>query len=206
MTESTTSDGFAVDLGGRTRAELLIGGFGGQGVILAGFVLGSAAAVHAGRNAVMAQSYGPESRGGACMCEVVIADGEIPFPRVTHADVLVVMSQEAYKTYAPRRPNDCLLIVDDDLVVIDENRERGRQVLRAPATRLAEEMGRRIIANIVMLGFLSGSTGVVPIDVMQRAVAASVPKGTEELNARAVDAGYECARNLVAGPVEAGRQ
>lgn len=206
MTGSGMDDGFAVDLGSRSRVELTIGGFGGQGVILAGFVLGRAAAVYAGRNAVMAQSYGPESRGGACMSEVVIADGEIPYPRVTHADVLVVMSQEAYRTYAQRRPDDCLLIIDEDLVVPDEDFERGRQVLRAPATRLAEEMGRRIIANIVMLGFLCGATGVVPIDVMQDAVAASVPKGTEEMNARAVDAGYSCARALMADPVEAGRR
>lgn len=196
----------STDLSARERVELRFSGFGGQGIILSGYIVGRAATVHAGRYAVMAQSYGPESRGGACMSEVVIADGEIPFPRVTHADVLVVMSQEAYRTYAARRPDDCLLIIDEDLVVPDDDLERGRLVLRAPATRLAEEMGRRIIANIVMLGFLCGATGVVPIDVMQDAVAASVPKGTEELNARAVDAGYACARALVAGPVGVGGQ
>ena len=196
----------AVDLGSRSRSELKLGGFGGQGVILAGLILGRAAAVHAGRNAVMAQSYGPESRGGACMSEVVIADGEIAFPRVESADVLVVMSQDAYSTYAPGRPGDCLLIVDEDLVVLDESLERGRHVLRAPATRLAGELGRRIVANIVMLGFLCGATGVVGIDEMHEAVAATVPKGTEELNARAVDAGYERARALLAGALEVTRR
>jgi 2-oxoglutarate ferredoxin oxidoreductase subunit gamma len=198
------SEEHVVELGSRSRVELKLGGFGGQGVILAGLILGRAASVHAGRNAVMAQSYGPESRGGACMSEVVIADDEIACPRVASADVLIVMSQEAYKTYAADRPDDCLLIVDEDLVVPDGDLERGRQVLRAPATRLADELGRRIIANIVMLGFLCGATGVVDIDVMHDAVAASVPKGTEELNARAVDAGYESAQAVLAGLLEVG--
>lgn len=195
--------GLAVDLAGRGRVEVALGGFGGQGVILAGFILGRAAALHAGRNAVMAQSYGPESRGGACMSEVVMSDGEIAFPRVVSPDVMVVMSQEAYERYAPGRPDGCLLIVDEDLVVPDDTRERGKLVLRAPATRLAEELGRRIVANIVMLGFVVGATGLVGVDVVHDAVAASVPQGTEELNLKAVDAGYDCARTQLAGALEA---
>lgn len=179
------------------RAEVRIAGFGGQGIILAGYILGRAAAVHSGRNAVMAQSYGPESRGGACQTEVIIADGEITYPRVSSPSVIVTMSQEAYRKYGVSRPDACLLVVDEDLVTLDEAAERGRQVLRAPATRLAEELGRRIAANIVMLGFLVGVAEVVSLDAMGAAVAASVPKGSEELNLRAVQLGYDTARAAV---------
>lgn len=185
----------ALDLAGRERVEVRLAGFGGQGIILAGYILGRAATVHAGRNAVMSQSYGPESRGGACAVEIIIADGEIAYPRVTSPDLVVAMSQQAYQRYGPKRRPGALLIVDEDLVTLDEGDEAG-PVLGAPATRLAEELGRRVIANIVMLGFLSGATRVVEQEVLRQAVAASVPRGTEELNLAAVDAGYEHALSL----------
>lgn len=182
-------------LAGRDHAEIRIGGFGGQGIILAGSILGRALTVHGGRNAVMAESYGPESRGGACVAELVTADGEIAYPRVTDPDVLVLMSQQAYDKYSPERPEGCILIVDEDLVDLGD--EPPSDVLRAPATRIAEELGRRIVANIVMLGFVAGATGIIGIDLLRDAVEASVPRGTEELNLAAVGAGYEQARALV---------
>lgn len=184
-------------LGEREKIEVRLGGFGGQGIILAGAILGRALSVHGGRNAVMSESYGPESRGGACMAEVVTAEGEIAYPRVVRPDVLVLMSQQAYDKYAPERPEGSILIVDEDLVDLGEVPP---DVLRAPATRIAEELGRRIVANIVMLGFLAGATGVVGIDQLREAVAASVPRGSEELNRAAVDAGYEHARAMTSPP------
>lgn len=187
------------NLGQKERVEVTLGGFGGQGIILAGYILGRAAAVHAGRNAVMNQAYGPESRGGACKTEVVIAEGDIASPRVGSPDVVVVMSQEAYHEYAVGRPAHSLLIIDQDLVELDEEREKGRVILRAPATQLAEELGRRVVANVVMLGFLCGATKVVDEGAMHDAVAASVPKGTEELNVKAFDAGFEYAQRAVSG-------
>jgi 2-oxoglutarate ferredoxin oxidoreductase subunit gamma len=186
------------DLSGKEQLEIRFAGFGGQGIILGGYIIGRAASVHAGRNAVMAQSYGPESRGGACMTEIVIADGEIGYPRVTSPDLIVVMSQPAYLKYGIDRPDGTLLIVDEDLVTPDEEAERGRAVLKAPATRLAEELGRRIFANIVMLGFVAGATGAIDYDVLREAVAASVPKGTDEANLGALQAGYDCARESAA--------
>jgi 2-oxoglutarate ferredoxin oxidoreductase subunit gamma len=185
------------DLAGRERAEIRIGGFGGQGIILAGSILGRALTVHAGRNAVMSESYGPESRGGACVAEIVTADSEIAYPRVVRPDVLVLMSQQAYDKYAPGTPPGAVLIVDSDLVDLGDSPPAG--VLRAPATRLAEELGKRIVANIVMLGFLSGATGIVDVDVLRQAVLASVPRGSEQLNLAAIEAGYEHARALLAG-------
>lgn len=196
MVEAKT---FPLDLEKAAQSEVRLGGFGGQGIILAGYILGRAATVHAGRNAVMSQSYGPESRGGACMAEIVISSEEIAYPRVAAPDLLVVMSQEAYGKYAVERPAKALLIVDDNLVVIDEEAERGKTVLKAPATRIAEDLGRRIISNIVMLGFICGVTNVVSIEAMREAVAASVPRGTEELNVKALDAGHEHARTLLSG-------
>jgi 2-oxoglutarate ferredoxin oxidoreductase subunit gamma len=188
----------ALDLQQAEEAQVRLGGFGGQGIILAGYILGRAATVFAGRNAVMTQSYGPESRGGACMAEVVISDGEIAYPRVTAPDLVVMMSQEAYGKYGVVRPDNCFLIVDEDLVKLNEADEKSEAVLKAPATRLAEELGRRIISNIVMLGVISAATNVVPIEVMREAVAASVPPGTEELNLKGVEAGYEYARKAMA--------
>jgi len=177
--------------------QVVLSGFGGQGVIMAGQILGRAVAVHEGRNAVMAQSYGPESRGGACKVEVILADGEIAYPRVVSPDVAVVLSQEAYRQVGLTRPPECLLIADEDLVQLDGEAERHRTVLRVPATRLAEQLGRRIVQNIVTLGFLCGVTGAVSPAALRSAIAASVPKGTETLNLRAFDAGYSHAQEAM---------
>ena len=181
----------STDLSARERVELRFSGFGGHGIILSGYIVGRAATVHAGRYAVMAQSYGPESRGGACMTELVVADSEIAYPRVVVPDLSVVMSQPAYVKYGMGRPESCLLIVDGDLVTPDAEAERGRLVLAAPATRLAEELGRRIMANIVMLGFVCGATRLLPYEVMRDAVAASVPGGSEEANLMAFETGHD---------------
>lgn len=172
------------------RVEVRISGFGGQGVVLAGIVLGRAAAVHEGRNAVLAQSYGPESRGGASCAEVVIDDGDIDYPHVAFPDVVVALSQQAYATYGVRRPEGALLIAEEDLVELDVEAERGRRVLRGPFTAIAEQAGRRIVLNMVALGFLIGATGIVSQDAVREAIAATVPQGTVELNLRAFDAGY----------------
>src|SRR3990172_12642953 len=190
------AQGASFDLTQRERTEIKLGGFGGQGIILAGMILGRAATVYAKRNAVMSKSFGPESRGGTCMAEIIIADGEIAYPRPMAADVVVMMSQEAYVTVAKSRPQHSLLIVDEDLVKLDEELEKGRQVLKVPATRLAEGLGRRMVANIAMLGFICGSTNVVSVAATREAVMTSVPKGTEELNLKAFDAGHEHARKI----------
>ncbi len=183
----------------KSFVQVVLSGFGGQGVIMAGQILGRAAAVHEGRNAVMAQSYGPESRGGACRSEVILADGEIAYPRVVSPDVAVVLSQEAYRIVGRSRPAGCLLVAEENLVQLDEEAGNGTRVLRVPAARIAEQLGRRIVLNIVTLGFLCGATGVVSADALRAAIAASVPRGTEALNLRAFEAGYGHAQQ-VAGP------
>ena len=179
-----------ISLRDKSFVQVVLSGFGGQGVIMAGEILGRAVAVQEGRNAVMAQSYGPESRGGACKTEVILADGDIAYPRIVSPDVVVVLSQEAYRQVGLRRPQESLLIAEEDLVKLDEEAEKNRTVLRVPATRLAEQIGRRIVLNIVTLGYLCGATGVASPEALKGAIAASVPKGTESLNLRAFDAGY----------------
>jgi 2-oxoglutarate ferredoxin oxidoreductase subunit gamma len=180
-----------------SRTEIRLSGFGGQGIIKTGNIIGEAVAIHDGKNATFTQSYGPESRGGAAAAQVVISDEPISYPHVIDPSILVVMSQGAYTKYAPGFRKDGLLIVDEDLVEIDEAVE-GLRVLFIPATRLAEELGRKIVANVVMLGFLAAVTDLASAEAMKKAVLSSVPKGTEELNLKAFERGYEYGQQVAA--------
>jgi len=179
-----------------SRIEVRIAGFGGQGIIRSGNIIGTAAAIHDGKYATFTQSYGPESRGGACAAQVIISDEPIHYPHLLDPRILVVMSQGAYNKYVPGLNRDGLLLVDEDLVELGEE-AAGLRVLSIPATRLAEEeLGRRIVANVVMLGFFAAMTDVVSVDALRQAVLESVPKGTEELNQRAFELGYEYGRRM----------
>jgi 2-oxoglutarate ferredoxin oxidoreductase subunit gamma len=175
-----------------SRTEIRLTGFGGQGIILSGYIVGKAAAIHDKKRATFTQSYGPESRGGACSAQVIISDEPISYPHLINPSILVVMSQEAYNKYAPTLGDGALLIVDQDLVETGEVASNVK-LLSVPATRLAEELGRKIVANIVMLGFFAAviSEAVVSVEAMREAILSSVPKGTEELNLRAFEKGYE---------------
>jgi 2-oxoglutarate ferredoxin oxidoreductase subunit gamma len=121
---------------------------------------------------------------------VILADGDIAYPRVVAADVVVTLSQEAYRLHGKTRPKSCVLIAEEDLVELDAETERDRVVLRVPSTRLAESLGRKVVQNIVVLGFLCGATGIVDADALRQAIKESVPKGTEALNLRAFEAGH----------------
>ncbi len=168
------------------RMEIRLAGEGGQGTILAGIILAEAAAIYDEKNAVQTQSYGPEARGGASKSEVVIARGEIDYPEVIVADVLVALSQEACDKYASNLKKHGLLIVDEEKV----GRVPVTSAVRAPITRLAlEATGRSITANVVALGLLVGLTGVVSREAIEKAVVARAPKGTEEMNRAALAVG-----------------
>jgi 2-oxoglutarate ferredoxin oxidoreductase subunit gamma len=185
------------------RLEIRLSGFGGQGIIRSGEIIGKAAAIYDGRYATFTQSYGPESRGGAAAAQVAIADDpvELSYPHLVDPTVLVIMSQGAYNKYVPGFRRDGLLIFDESLVDLDEA-AKGVQMVSIPATRIAEELGRRIVANVVMLGFVSAVTDVATPDAMRKAVLDSVPAGTEELNERAFERGFEYGQEL--GKVEHG--
>jgi len=182
-----------------TRTEIRLAGEGGQGMILAGIILAEAAAIYDGKNAVQSQSYGPEARGGASRSEVIISDEEIDFPEVILPDILVALSQMAYDKYSTNLSANGLLIVDEDRVkdVCVQN------AVKLPVGRIAlETTGKSITANTVALGILVGLTGLVSHQAIEKAVQAHAPKGTEELNAIALQAGFEQAETVL----EAGQQ
>lgn len=171
--------------------EIKLGGFGGQGIILAGYILGKAASIYDKRNATLTQSYGPESRGGACSAQVIIADEAIDFPEVLHPDILAIMSKEAYEKYIPDVARNGIVLFDEDLVDNNQELSKSMKCYAIPATRIAEELGKKITANIIMLGFMVAITGIVNKESMEKAITTSIPKGTEELNLEAFTKGYE---------------
>ncbi|RLC61977.1 MAG: 2-oxoacid:ferredoxin oxidoreductase subunit gamma [Chloroflexota bacterium] len=174
------------------RYEVRLAGTGGQGAILAGILLAEAA-VRDGKNVVQTQSYGPEARGGASRAEVVISDGEIHYPKVLQADITLCMSQEACDRYGKRMRRGGLLILDADHVT----RAPTTRAVRVPMTTIAQEVtGREITANVVGLGLLAGLTEIVSREALEEAVRARVPRGTEEMNLKALAAGYEVAERL----------
>lgn len=178
------------------QVEIRFSGFGGQGIILAGYIAGKAATLFDRRNATLTQSYGPESRGGACSAELIISDEPILYPHLLHPDALVAMSQPAYERYRHELAPGGLLLVDADLVQLDDV-PPGTRVFAVPATRLAEELGRSVVANIVMLGFFTAVAGWISEEAMLRALLDSVPPGTEELNRRAFETGLAWGRRAV---------
>ncbi len=181
------------------RAEIRFAGFGGQGIISAGKITGRAASIFDGKNAVMMQSYGPEARGGACNADVVVSDAAVGYPRLHRPGYGVILSQEAYEKYGPSIDGTGTLIVDEDLVDIDELPPSVERVYAIPATRLAGELGRKIVANVVMLGALTAITGVVSRDAMLEAILSSVPPKTKDLNERAFTTGFERGEESVRG-------
>ncbi len=180
------------------RTEIRLSGFGGQGIILAAYILGKAAALHDHKHATMTQNYGPESRGGACSGQVIISEAPVSYPHLTRPHIVVAMSQEAYAKYAGDLAEGGLLLIDEDLVQPSGDDLPGR-LYRIPATRIAEEMGRKMVANIVMLGFLAGLAHSVSPAALRQAVRDSVPKGTGEFNLKAFETGLAYGAKLLAG-------
>jgi 2-oxoglutarate ferredoxin oxidoreductase subunit gamma len=177
------------------RVEVRFAGFGGQGIIKSGIIVAAAACIHGGKNAVQTQSYGPESRGGACKSEVVISEEEIDFPKVVEPDVLVLMSQHAYNQYAEDVKPGGTVIMDPDMIPHEKDLEKVK-VFRVPATKIAEGLGRKIVANIVMIGAFVAITGLLNEDAVKESVKENIPKGTEELNLSAFEKGFEFGKSV----------
>lgn len=170
------------------RKEIKFGGFGGQGIVLMGNIAARASSIYDKKYAVFTPSYGPEARGGAASSNVVIDDEEIDYPYVTQPDVLVVMNQGAYEKYAPMLKDDGILIIDEDLVKLKNG---AGKIAKIPSTRIAENLGKRIVANIVMLGFFAGVTKLISYEAIKKAVLESVPPKFREINEKALEKGYE---------------
>jgi len=170
--------------------EIRIAGFGGQGVILSAIVIGKAGCIFQDGYSTMTQSFGPEARGGACSAQVILSDSPVLYPYVSTPDILVVMSQEAYTLFSPQLKRDGILIIEEDLVRIGEL-PPGVRVYSVPATRIAEELGKKMVLNIVMVGFFAAVSQVVDPDAMRKAVAASVPEAYRDLNLKAFERGFD---------------
>lgn len=170
------------------RHEIRFSGFGGQGIILLAVIIGRAAALYDNKYAVQSQLYGPEARGGASMSAVIIDDENILFPKVTKPDIYVIMSQQGFEKYGINAPENAIMLLDSDLV----HSRPGCTYYEIPATSEAKtNIGRVIVANIVMLGALVAATGVVTTEAIEKAVLDTVPKGTEDLNMKALKRGFE---------------
>lgn len=167
-------------------------GFGGQGIILSAVILGTAAVTKGGKYAVQTQSYGSEARGGQCQAELIIDTKAIASPIAAKKDLLVCMFQEAYNKYISTLEDDGVLVVDPGLV--GTLTREIPQTFRVPATEMAISLGNKMAANMVMLGFLSESCGVLTEEELKETVRENVAQRFVELNLKAVDAGIAYAR------------
>jgi 2-oxoglutarate ferredoxin oxidoreductase subunit gamma len=171
------------------RVEFRLSGSGGQGLLLAGIVLAEAA-IRDDRNATQTQSYGPEARGGASKAEVVISDEDIDYPKALDPDYLLALTAEAYRSYAPLMGKG-LVIVDSS--VPPQAGIKARTVSVPILETATVKLGKKVVANMVALGVLAGLSKAASAEALEAAVASRVPKGTEELNLRALRAGLELA-------------
>lgn len=172
-----------------TRKEIRITGFGGQGVVLCGHIIGHAYSIDAGNEATMVQSFGPEARGSACSTTLVLSETEVLYPYLEGLDILVAMSSDGYEKFKDDINDGGILIYEKDLVKPTE--KKGQAAYGVPSTRIAEGIGRVIVQNIVLLGFFAATTDFITKEEWETAVKDSVPAGTEELNLMAFHAGWD---------------
>ena len=177
-----------------TRKEIRVAGFGGQGIVLSAVILGKAASIYMGKQSAVMQSYGPESRGGACSGAVVVDDEPVDYPYATQPDILLFLSKEAYHKYHKSIKPGGLMLIDEDLVVLSGDDKA--VIYKIPATRMAEKLGKKIVANIIMLGALSGVSDMISYKAIKESVLSLVPSRTREINEKAVETGYEYGKKL----------
>jgi len=168
-------------------------GFGGQGIILSSVILGTAAVTKAGLYAVQTQSYGSEARGGECQAEVIVGKEAIDSPVADQSDILIAMSQSAFNRYIGRLRSGGTLIYDPELVDNGSGR-KDIQVLSVPATQVAAEVGTKLAANMVMLGFLQQATGIFQQEDLFAAIRENVKERFVEVNLKAAQRGIDLAR------------
>jgi 2-oxoglutarate ferredoxin oxidoreductase subunit gamma len=177
-------------------AEIRFSGFGGQGIIRCGLITGKALSLYDNKHATLTQSFGPEARGSACSSQLVVSADRVLYPYITTPEILVSMSQEAYEKYEPELRDDGILIIDTDLVKAKSVRGKIK-AFSIPSTRFAEELGNRIIANLVMLGFFTAVTQLVSPEAMKKALPGLVPDRFLDLNMKAFDRGYEYGKEIL---------
>jgi 2-oxoglutarate ferredoxin oxidoreductase subunit gamma len=173
-----------------SRKEILIGGVGGQGVVLSGILLGTAATLFEGRQAVQTQSYSSELRGGSTRAEVIISEEPVTDPQVRKPDILIALAEDALSKYIHRIKPKGLLVIDSDLV--KGAKPGDYEILAVPATSIADkEMGNIVVANLIILGALLKKTGLLSVEAMEKAIEVSVPKKAITLNLNAFRKGLQ---------------
>ncbi len=177
--------------------EIKIGGLGGQGVILAGIIIGKAAALYDNKHSALTQAFGPEARGSACSAQVVVDDDPILYPYVQKPHLMVSMSQDAFVKFSPELREDGTILIEEELVK-PTGLPKGVKVFAVPATRIAEELGKKMVLNIVMVGFFTAISGVVSEEAVRKAVTESVPPNTIDLNLKAFERGFAHGKKLLA--------
>jgi 2-oxoglutarate ferredoxin oxidoreductase subunit gamma len=182
-----------------TQIGIIVTGFGGQGIILAGRILGMSASIGDKKESTLVQAYGPESRGGACNAQVMIADLPIHYPYINAPQILIALSQAGYDKFAPSLNADSILLIDQDLVTLDPSREKACDYFAISATRMAENLGNKMMANIIMLGFCTAITQVVSSEAIKKTISESVPKGTETRNIEAFAKGFDYGLSTLKG-------
>ncbi len=170
--------------------EIRFSGFGGQGIIRCALIAGKALSLYGNKFATMNQSFGPEARGSACSSQLIVSDDRVLYPYITVPEILVSMSQEAYDKYESDLKDDGFLIIDQDLVK-SKPPQKNIKFYSVPATRFAEQLGNRIIANLVMMGFFTAITKITTSEVMKKGIPGLVPDRFLKLNLKAFDKGYE---------------
>jgi 2-oxoglutarate ferredoxin oxidoreductase subunit gamma len=177
--------------------EIKIGGLGGQGVILGGIIIGKAAALYDDKHSCLTQAFGPEARGSACSAQVVVDQNPILYPYVHQPHIMVAMSQDAFAKFSPELRPDGMLLIEEELVK-PAGLPGSVKVFGVPATRIAEELGKKMVLNIVMVGFFTSVTGLLSEKAVREAVADSVPPNTIDLNLKAFERGFAYGKKLLA--------
>jgi len=179
------------------RIEVMISGFGGQGVVVAGAVL-TQAAVLGNYYATSTYTYGPEARLGSTRSEVVISDEEVDYPKVLNPDYWIVMNQHSLNTLSPRYQFGKTIVIADEsnIKYFEPIEKKAKIIYKIPATDEAEKLGDRLVTNMLMLGIFSGISGVISPENLKEAIRETVRPQFIEMNIRAVDRGIEIAKTL----------
>lgn len=178
-----------------SRYEIRLCGFGGQGIALAGKILGAATSFYGKQNSVTTQSYGPESRGGASACNIVVSDAIVDYPYIIEPDVFICMSKEAYTKYIDSLKEGGLFLYEENLVPVDDRMNKAGRIYKIPATEIAEkELGIKIVANIVMVGFFAELNDKIDSKSILKATLTLVPARFKALNEKAFNIGIKYAK------------
>jgi len=178
-----------------SNVSIRFSGFGGQGIVLSSIIVAHGAVLHEGKSAVQTQLYGPESRGGSSKSEVIVSDTEINYPLIEKADVLVALSQEALDRYFPDTHKGSLVIIDP-VFIKEVPKDNDVKVIEIPSTKLADELGSRLVANIIVLGALVALTSVISEESLVKAIKENTPPASHQANISGMRAGIEYVRKI----------